>query len=396
MKTLLVIFGVTGDLSTRKLLPALGDIINDNTALDLDILGVSRRPFDAGELISGANHSEALVPRIKSFTMDVANIQEYQKLKQEIIQRGAGQTLIYLSVPPGAAAQIVDLLGEAGINTPDIRLLFEKPFGFDLASAQNFIDRTARYFEEAQTYRIDHYMAKEVAAELVSLRRNAENAHHHWGAESIESVTIVASEKIGIEGRTQFYEQTGALRDFIQGHLMQLLALVLMTRPTIDESLPAQRYKALKQIETADPGYSVRGQYEGYQEEVENPGSTTETYVALELQSTDPNWSGVPLRLVTGKALDEKHSYIEIQYKDGWSDVFEEGKVKAATAERQLDAYERVLLEAIAGNKELFTGGDEILESWRILAAIQQNWALSDEPIALYAPGAHFTTAFTR
>lgn len=396
MKTLLVIFGITGDLSTRKLLPALGAIVDDVHSHDVQVLGVSRREFDVRELVLSSVKSETLAEATKSFTMDVAEPQDYARLKEAIQAYGADQTLIYLSVPPGAAAQIVDLLGEAGINTPDVRLLFEKPFGFDYASAQDFIARTARYFSEAQTYRIDHYMAKEVAAELVALRRDAESTPHRWGAENVESVTIVASESIDIEGRAHFYEQTGALRDFVQGHLMQLLALVLMTRPTIDETLPAQRLKALQQIATVHPDKSIRGQYEGYQAEVDNPGSTTETFVALELESTDPNWQGVPLRLVTGKALDEKHSYVEVQGRNGWSTVFEEGKVRADFSERSLDAYERVLIAAINGNEELFTTGEEILESWRILASVQERWSMSHDVPPLYKKGAHFTTAFKR
>ena len=395
MKTLLVIFGITGDLSTRKLLPALSHIIHDDNAPELEILGVSRREVDLPELIESSTHDDALVARTSLLTMDVANVDDYYKLKNSIKSSGADQTLIYLSVPPGAAAQIVDLLGEAGVNTPDVHLLFEKPFGFDLASAKDFISRTSRYFDEEQIYRIDHYMAKEVAAEIARLRRGAEAEHHHWGADAIESVTIVASETIGIEGRAQFYEQTGALRDFIQGHLMQLLSLVLMTRPSLHESLPEQRLKALKYISPVDAQVAVRGQYEGYQEEAQNIGSTVETFVSIELQSNDENWKGVPLKLVTGKALDEKRSYIDVQYKDGWSLVFEEGKVKASEG-RMLDAYERVLIEAIAGRKELFTSSEEIIQSWEILAPLQYNWEMSSEPIELYKKGAHYTTVFKR
>lgn len=395
MKTLLVIFGITGDLSTRKLLPALSHIIHDDNAPELEVLGVSRREVDLQALISDSTQDDELASRTGLLTMDVAKVDDYRKLKDAITASGADQTLIYLSVPPGAAAQIVDLLGEAGVNTPDVHLLFEKPFGFDLASAQDFIDRTRRYFEEEQIYRIDHYMAKEVAAEIARLRRGAEAEHHHWGADAIESVTILASEAIGIEGRAQFYEQTGALRDFIQGHLMQLLSLVLMTRPTLNESLPQQRLKALQQIIPVNAELTTRGQYEGYQEEAQNPGSNVETFVAVELQSNDENWRGVPLRLITGKALDEKHSYIDIQYKDGRSLFFEEGKV-TVTEGRTLDAYERVLIEAIAGRKELFTTSDEIIRSWEILAPLQYSWEMASEPIQLYKKGAHFTTVFKR
>lgn len=396
MKTLLVIFGITGDLSTRKLLPALGHIVAEDKVPELQVLGVSRREVDVRQLVIDTTHNNELADRTSLLTMDVAELGDYVALKEKITEYGANQTLVYLSVPPGAAAQIVDLMGEAGLNTPDVHLLFEKPFGFDLASAKDFIARTGRYFDEKQLFRIDHYMAKEVAAELIRLRSNADSAHHHWGASTVKSITIVASETIGIEGRAQFYEQTGALRDFVQGHLMQLLSLALMTRPTIDESLPAQRLRALSHIAPLDVTNAVRAQYEGYQEEAQNPGSPVETFVALELESTDPNWRGVPLRLVTGKSLDEKRSCIEVQYRDGSSDVFEEAKVAASRGDEQLDAYERVLLEAIAGRKELFTSGDEVLRAWEILAPLQYAWEMDATPITTYVPGSHYTTLFTR
>lgn len=390
MKTLLVIFGITGDLSTRKLLPALSTIVTTDPTIDLHVLGVSRREFDVSKLISSSSgDSSELMSRVQGHTMDVAILDEYQMLKQAIKEYAADQTLIYLSVPPSAAAQIVDLLGEAGIDTPDVHLLFEKPFGFDLSSAQDFIERTSRYFDESQTYRIDHYMAKDIAAELIKLRRGADAKHHHWGSEAVESVTIVASEEIGIEGRAQFYEQTGALRDFIQGHLMQLLSLVLMTRPALDDSLPAQRAKALSWVKPVDPKRAIRAQYEGYQEEAGNIGSAVETFVALQLESDDPNWHGVPLRLLTGKALNEKRSYIEIRYRDGTTDVFEESAALSSHG-RKLDAYERVLLEAIANKKELFTSSDEVIRSWEILSPLQQHWSMSNETLPIYTKGHDF------
>lgn len=389
-KTLLVIFGITGDLSTRKLLPALSNIIDSPNSPSLEVLGVSRRKVDVGELVMGATNNQALVSKTSLLSIDMAEINDYKLLSKAIKSSKAGQTLIYLSVPPGAAAQIVDMLGESGLNTPNIRLLFEKPFGFDLASAQDFIERTSRYFDESQIYRIDHYMAKEVSFELLRLRRNTESRHHHWGAESIESVTIVASEKIGIEGRAQFYEQTGALRDVVQGHLMQLLALVLMDHPRIDDSLPERRLQALRHLKIADPAKAVRGQYEGYQEDAANEGSLVETFVALELESDDDNWKGVPLRLVTGKALDEKRSYIEIKYRDGKVDVFAEDDLRAG-----LDAYERILLEAISGSEELFTSSEEVIRSWEVLSELQQSWQMNNRQPAIYKKGANYTEVFS-
>jgi glucose-6-phosphate 1-dehydrogenase len=388
MKTLLVIFGITGDLSGRKLLPALSHIITDNPGRELSILGVSRREADIKQLVLTSTGNQSVADCTQLYTMDLAEAGDYVGLKEAIKAYEADQTLMYLAVPPGAAAQIVDLLGAAGINSPDVHLLFEKPFGYDLESARDFLQRTARYFTEQQIFRIDHYMAKEVSAELIRLRRSAENHHHSWGNTSIKAVEIVASESIGIEGRASFYEQTGALRDFVQGHLMQLLSLVVMKVPTdfSDNQLPGMRLAALRSINAATPGAGIRAQYEGYQEEAQNLGSQTETFVSITLTSGDENWQGVPLRLTTGKALDEKRSFITIHYKDGTNDVFEEGTV-VSEGYRKLDAYERVILEAVAGRKALFTSGEEVIRSWEVLNYLQQAWAMNEPVLRTYKQG---------
>ena len=388
MKTLLVIFGITGDLSGRKLLPALSHIINDNPGQDLSILGVSRREADVKQLVLDSTGNQNVADCTELYTMDLAEAGDYAGLKEAVRAYGADQTLMYLAVPPGAAAQIVDLLGEAGINSPDIHLLFEKPFGYDLESAHDFLQRTARYYTEKQIFRIDHYMAKEVSAEVIRLRRNAENHHHSWGNASVKGIEIVASESIGIEGRAGFYEQTGALRDFIQGHLMQLLSLVVMKVPAefSDDQIPAMRLAALNSINVATYEDAIRAQYEGYQDEAQNPGSQTETFVSIKLTSGDENWQGVPLRLTTGKALNEKRSFISVHYKDGTTDVFEEGSV-VDEGHRKLDAYERVILEAIAGRKTLFTSGEEVIRSWEILNYVQQAWAMNESALKYYKQG---------
>lgn len=390
MKTQLVIFGITGDLAGRKLLPALQEIIHTGEYDDLSIVGVSRREVDVSDLLQ---KQPELIDRTSVYTLDLADKSAYAGLKTSLEAANADQTLFYLSVPPGAAADIVDFLGQAGMNTPEYKILFEKPFGFDLVSAQEFIERTGRYYQEEQLFRIDHYMGKEIAAELLRLRQNAENHHHYWSNESVQAITVVASETIGIEGRAQFYEQTGALRDFVQGHLMQLLSLVLMRNPQpID--LPGQRYKALEQIQPINPENATRAQYEGYQEEVQNPGSQTETFVAFATESNDPAWVGVPIRLVTGKALHEKRSYVHVEYKDGTEDVFDEANLLKRDG-RHLDAYERVLLEAIAGRKDIFTSSPEVIRSWEILAPLQEAWSMDNEPLATY-PVAMDLSAITK
>jgi glucose-6-phosphate 1-dehydrogenase len=386
VKTQLVIFGVTGDLAGRKLLPALDSIIATGSYDDLSIVGVSRRQVDKSQLLAG---HDALVDRTKIYSMDLSAAAEYQGLKQFLEAEHADQTLFYLSVPPGAAADIVDFLGQAGLNTPKYKILFEKPFGYDLVSAQDFIARTARYFSEAQLYRIDHYMGKEIAAEIIRIRQNAEKHHHHWNNQSVKAITVVATESIGIEGRAQFYEQTGALRDFIQGHLMQLLSLVLIQNPKPGD-LPAQRLKALQSLLPVDPVKATRAQYESYQTEVQNPGSQTETFVAFMIESGDPAWAGVPIRLLTGKALREKRSYVSVEYIDGTEDVFDEALLTARDG-RHLDAYERVLIEAVEGRKEIFTSGPEVVRSWELLAPLQRAWSMSSEPLPTYKSGSDIT-----
>ena len=227
MKTKLVIFGITGDLSKRKLLPALRKIISSGAVEDLEIIGVSRSRVNTLELVG-----KDLKKITRMVQVNLTDLEDYKKLKQEINPKAGEQTLIYLSVPPVAATRIVDALGAARINNKRVKLLFEKPFGLDLASAVDMVERTARYFDESQIYRIDHYLAKEMVQNIIAFRSGNAIFRQLWGGRWIERVEIRAYEKIGIAGRAQFYEQTGALRDVLQGHLMHLLSLVLMDIPS--------------------------------------------------------------------------------------------------------------------------------------------------------------------
>lgn len=389
MHTKLLIFGITGDLSRRKLLPALHDIVQSGECAPLSIIGVSRRDVDVVQLISEATGSDALVASTRVVSMDLTVLEDYQRLREDVALTDDEQLVIYLSVPPGAAADIADFLGKAGINTPNVKLLFEKPFGFDTQSAEDFITRTQQHFTDDQIYRIDHFMAKEVAMAVLELRANADSHHHGWSNETVERVEVIATETLGIENRATFYEQTGALRDIIQGHLIQLVSLVLMEPVSKDtlENLPSHRLAALERLQPADASAAIRAQYDGYQEEVDNPGSQTETFVSLDLESRDPRWTGVPIRLLTGKQLHEKKTAITIEYRDGSKDIFIEGEV-ASAIDSLRDAYERVLVEAIKGNKYIFTTSPEITQSWKLLAPLQQAWQMGDQPLLRYEKGA--------
>lgn len=383
MKTKLVVFGITGDLSRKKLLPALRDIKKAGELEDLNIIGVSRRSVSAAKVLEGF---DSLVGQTSMFKMDLETAEDYQQLKNHLDLGSDEQLLIYLSVPPSSAIQIVELMGQAGINGDNVKLLLEKPFGLDLISAQDMIEKTGKYFKESQLYRIDHYMAKEVASEVLRLRLAASNHHHAWGSHNVLSIDIIASEKIGVEDRTVFYEQTGALRDVLQGHLMQLLALVLMPAP-IDfnmQDLPEYRLEALNRIKIADSRHSYRAQYFGYREEVGNEGSLVETYASVVLESKDPNWRVVPIKLVTGKKLDKKRVQIVIRYRDDSVDIFDEADVRK---DKKLpDAYERVIVDAINSRRSIFTSSDEVLKSWEILQPIISSWEMT-KTIDVYGVG---------
>ena len=421
MKTKLLIFGVTGDLSRRKLLPALRTIVSSNLVPELHITGISRRQVDGQQLLAGYPE---LAPLTDFFTMDMTDPQEFLRLKQQVQLQPDEQLVVYLSVPPKAGTAITDALGEAGLNTPNVKILFEKPFGVDLASAQDMIARTGRHFDEAQLYRIDHYLAKEMAQNIIALRSGNALFSHIWNDSVIDAIDVIASESIDIEGRADFYEQTGALRDLVQGHLMQLLALSLMEIPRdfAWSDVPRLRLRALQQLQPASISTTVRGQYEGYKDEVANPDSQVETFVKVGLRTTDPTLKHIAISLVTGKALAEKKTQIRVHLrkkdakqsgciifniqpdegiaielfvkKPGLTREFARHQLSYRYPEQAVlpDAYEQVLVDAIAGHKNLFTSGDEVLESWRILQPLLDGWTQGEGQLVSYVKGTALET----
>lgn len=384
MKTKILIFGITGDLSRRKLLPALKNLVAGG-GFDGSIIGVSRREVDVPALLTESLGNADLAGRTSVFTMNLAEANDYLKLKSYLDLQDGEQLLAYLAVPPSSATQIAELMGQAGINTANVKLLFEKPFGLDLSSAQAMIDETGRYFAEEQIYRIDHYMAKDVASEIIRLRSNAQNHHHRWSNESVASIEVFALEEIGVGDRAAFYEQTGALRDVIQGHLMQLLALVLMdfSGGVGDGNLPKYRLQALEKLNPANPAQAVRAQYDGYDREIGNIGSQTETFASVVLISEDERWRGVDITLATGKKLTQKRTAIVIKYKDGTNDIFEEAQNAGAAN----NSYEKVLLSAIHSEKGIFTSNQEVLRTWEVFADVQSAWSYDNSPLNVYQPG---------
>jgi glucose-6-phosphate 1-dehydrogenase len=325
-------------------------------------------------------------------------------------------------VPSDAYNNIINQLAAHSLNDERSKLLVEKPFGHDLESARNLLQSTNSAFDESQIYRIDHYLAKETAQNLLAFRLHNPIFSPLWNAEHIKRVHIRALEPIGIEGRAGFYEQTGALRDIIQSHLLQLLAVTLMDAPEemSAKAIHANKHALLEQFDTAKPAHATRGQYSGYKQEVNNAESPVETYARLQLTHSSDRWRETEIILETGKSLHEKITDVTIQFKaphearhnmltfklqpdEGialsllvkepgyesrmrhtalgfqYDSIFDE--------QQHIDAYERVLMDAVKQDQALFASDVEILETWRILQPVLDAWRGNDAGLIIYEQG---------
>lgn len=448
---IIVIFGITGDLSQRYLLPSLYHLMKDGLLHEqTEIIGVTRGELTAKQLFEQVELCVNEVDKIcdpialkamhdhtTMFRMDPKDPASYDALLERLnaIEEQKGlcmNRLYYLSIPPQAYAPVVHLLGERGLNKSCqhgkavTRLLVEKPFGFDLESAKKLIDETAVAFDEEQIFRIDHYMAKETVQNILTFRFQNPIFEALWSREHIVSIEISAKEKIGIEGRASFYEPLGALRDFIQSHLLQILGIVAMDQPsTLDsEHIHASKRALLEQIEPVPAGQvaerSVRGQYEGYREEVKNSDSLTETYASVMVFIDNPRWHKVPVTLRTGKALDERKTEICVTFhstpeaasnqlrfriqpnegieldlvtkKPGYSRELQKTVMDFSYQQNFVDhghpdAYERVLVDAVRGDHTLFATSEEVLASWRIIQPVLDAWDKNGDELVIYQPG---------
>lgn len=422
--TILVVFGISGDLSHRYLLPALANICkNSEITKGLKILGVSRRDIDVDKLFS--DDQKNLKKYTQIMKMDLGSGADYERLKEKIVELGQNnppQVMYYLSVPPAAVVEIIDNLGKAGLSGNDSKLLLEKPFGFNLDSARKLIAKIDEYFDEEQIYRIDHYLAKETVQNLVVLLGKNSQLKTAWDNSFIEKIEIIASEEIGIEGRVAFWESTGILRDFVQSHLLQLAALILM-KPISNEAdfdeIPDRRLAALRLLQLAADQSPIRAQYSGYAKEVNNPQSKVETFVSLTLESLDPRWKNVPIEIVVGKKLDKKLTQIKVSFKKTASSspatlVFGiapnigtesvQGKKEAGPEAKSQklkllfnnhqkfgelhDPHAILIVAAMCSNHSLFVSSDEVLASWKILEPLLDTWSEGARDLQIYQPGA--------
>ncbi len=448
--SLIVIFGITGDLSKRYLLPALFHLIKvgllDNKS---KIIGISRGDMTADELLSNTDlrkgeeaqpGEEDLINRMKSqiemIKLDLDNIDDYKNLKVRLDQVESDQSLcmnrlFYLSIPPKVYDSVVNLIGQSELNnscqhgTASSRLLVEKPFGYDMASAQSLINEIGAVFDEDQLFRIDHYLAKETVQNILAFRFENPIFEALWNHEHIASIEIFAEEQIGIMGRKVFYEPLGALRDFVQSHLLQLLAIVAMDKPEAMDSEHIHHRKqalldSLKPV-NIDGEYSdvTRGQYEGYTNEVDNPDSTTETFAGIRMYIDSDRWRGVPISIWTGKGLAEKRTEIVVTFKNenkqpnrlrfrispnegieiellakkpGYDTRLQPALMDFSYGNNFSDyahpnAYERVLIDAIRGDHTLFATSQEVMAAWRVVEPVIEAWAGSNQNLTIYPMG---------
>lgn len=443
-----VIFGITGNLAQHKLLPALYHLIKDDLLHEhTEIVGVSRGKMTVDELLSKVelcvleadNVCDPIVLRkfrkqLKMVQLDPVNPEDYDTLlttlnKIEAAHGMCMNRLYYLSIPPQVYEPVIENFGLHHLNdgcphhVGVSRLLVEKPFGYDLVSARELVENTAKYFTEDQVFRIDHYLAKETAQNILVFRSHNPIFASIWDRRHVSAIDLTFSEKIGIEGRADFYDNVGALRDVVQNHLMQLLALVTMELPQsrlAHSGLHRAKRELLAAIKPVDPRTVVRAQYVGYQKEVKNPGSTTETYVRLPLSINNNRWHGVPVTLTAGKALASKDVSISVTFTPRKSTAMNrltfriqpnEGIDVELTVKRpgfedktdivkmdfsykntfvepgHPDAYERVLVDAVKGDHSLFATSAEVLEAWRILQPALTAWEQSSDNLKTYKSG---------
>jgi glucose-6-phosphate 1-dehydrogenase len=360
---------------------------------------------------------------------------------------GYPNRLYYLSTPPGAYEDIIHNLGGLGLAQRKegfTRIVVEKPFGRDFHSAQALNEVLARYFREEQIYRIDHYLGKETVQNILSLRFGNGIFEPIWNNNYIDHIQITVGEKIGVGTRGKYYESAGALRDMVQNHIFQLLSLTTMEPPNdlSPDSIRGEKVKVLKALRPITyrdiPEHTVRGQYAGgivdgetvpgyREEEGVDPSSQTETFVALRLFLDTWRWSGVPIFVRSGKRLLRKVSEISVHFKEPPHQIFrnrhpamnrnaliiriqpQEGatlnmnaKIPGYTTDMRpvnmdfaygsafggqtLEAYERLLFDAIIGDSTLYTRRDEVETSWAFITRILEGWKLTQEPLPQYRP----------
>ena len=461
--SILVLFGATGDLAHRKVIPALYQLWRNNLLPhEFILLAIGRRPYKdetfRAEIHKSLEQYSRILPLDKEAWESFAERITYQQLDFDDAaafdtlsthldaidaEHGTrGNRLYYLATQPIQFAEIVGQLGRVGLDHEHHdggwrRIVIEKPFGHDLDSAKRLNREVGKVFRESQVYRIDHYLGKETVRNLLVFRFGNGIFEPLWNRRYVDHVQITVAESIGIENRGAFYEQTGASRDVLQNHLLQLVSLVAMEPPATFEAnaLRDEKVKVLRAIEITPADVShdvVRGQYgpgwvaatqvPAYRSEPDvDSASETETFIAAKLMIDDWRWSGVPFYVRTGKRLPKRATEIAIQYREVPHRLFKDEGVEpdanllairiqpdegimlrfgakvpglgldvrsvtmdftygSAFSVDSPDAYETLILDALQGDASLFTRADEVEEAWSIVDPIIDSWASGPAP----------------
>ncbi len=455
----LIIFGATGDLARRKILPGLyrrfaaGQIPPQSR-----IIGAARSEMDHDgfrafaaeaitEFVDASKRSEAEIARFTErlfyVTLDAKGDTGWPELAQ--MMRPDVVQAFYLSVGPVLFGAIAERLHQHGIATPESRIVVEKPFGRDLATARELNAMLASHFAERQIYRIDHYLGKETVQNLMAVRFANILFEPLWNTQYVDHVQITVAETVGVGGRAAYYDRAGAMRDMVQNHMMQLLCLIAMEPPYSfnPDAVRDEKLKVIRALEPVGPDDTVRGQYRGrpaqggtpaepsYAQDAGTPQSRTESYIALKVMIANWRWKGTPFYLRTGKKLRARASEIAIVFKEPPHSIFGEGEgwrenvlairlqpnegmnlsvmikepgpggmrltevpldmsFAEALGEEGTDipdAYERLIMDVIRGNQTLFMRGDEVEAAWAWTDPIIAEWEARSEKPKGYDPG---------
>ena len=442
----LVIFGGTGDLARRKILPALfRRFCAGQLPETARIVGVARADLSGDayrallrEGFTGpvdADLADQFLRCVSYVSLDARGGAGWATLGQHLTQSRV--RAFYFSVAPSLFGDLAHNLHDFGLVTPQTRIVVEKPFGRDLASAQALNADLAQHFDEGQIYRIDHYLGKETVQNLMAVRFGNLLFEPLWNSQFVDHIQITVAETIGVRGREAYYDAAGAMRDMMQNHLMQLLCLIAMEPPAKfdPDAVRDEKLKVIRALDPVQPHHIVRGQYEcdtsgGYRDQVGQPRSTTESYVALKCHVSNWRWAGTPFYLRTGKQLVARSSVINVVFKNTPHAIFglqegtqsnllsirlqpNEGITLRVTikepgpggmrlidvpldmsfaetlgaAADSGDAYERLIMDVIRGNQTLFMRGDEVEAAWAWTDPIIAGWQSRGEVPKPYASG---------